>query len=41
MSNDERRFKNEEVRIRRTYESHITTNKVSFLVSRFLLLEAS
>jgi hypothetical protein len=30
MSNDERRFKNEEVRIRRTNESRITTNKVSF-----------
>jgi hypothetical protein len=41
MSNDERRFKNEEVRIRRKYESSIITNKVSFLVSRLLLLEES
>jgi hypothetical protein len=29
MSNAERRLKNEEVKIRRTYESRITTNKVS------------
>ena len=38
MSNDERQIKNEEVEIRRTNESCISTNKVSFLGSRLLLL---
>jgi hypothetical protein len=38
MSNAELRLKNEEVEIRRTNESCISTNKVSFLGSRLLLL---
>ena len=36
--NVECRLKNEEVGIRGIFESRISTNKVSFLVSRFLLL---
>jgi len=36
MSNAERRLKNEEVEIRGTNESRISTNKVSFLASRIL-----
>jgi len=38
MSNAERRLKNEEVEIRGTNESRISTNKVSFLASRLLPL---
>lgn len=33
MSNAERQLKNEEVRIRRTYESRITANKVLILAT--------
>ena len=38
MSNIERQLKNEEVEIRESYESRISTNKVYSLGSRFLLL---
>ena len=38
MSNAERRVQNEEVEIRRTYDSRITTNKVLSLGSRFWIL---
>jgi hypothetical protein len=38
MSNAERRVQNEEVGIREIQAIRITTNKVSFLVSRLLLL---
>ena len=41
MSNAERPMQNEEVEIRESYESPSMTNKVSFLGSRLLFLEAS